>query len=556
MSYDLNILQKPLDVTESHSDHTWNISLNDFSGLTDIRLIVDVYKNPYENDMGPNGAKGTVQDSGKAARLLVPVNEFGNCIFNVETIIRNFVKANPRNMDLIPTSATTQAITTPYNVEVYDNTLVSFTANTNQAVIANERVSNIGISNGFNGGYDGFENIYHINEYRLIFGVQYTSGGTSIQVIDTTNYNQYSGWTGQSINPSSSAAYQPYGVQIWPGVQDNKRYGISDNPAFNPYYQTDPEYNYHNYKVYNWAMDTGVSPLDIPGQFMATFGEELAPMTMFGGPVQQTRWRTHYYKCPIILPFMYGSNPLYDNSSVVKSVSFLQKVNNNNQLDYGVLQEYPVDYNAKPYGLYSYLGERIAYAIWKQNPLVRTQSDVAIFLSSGSCDPTYMSGVSEIVQYKMVGEECFNNPICFLFLNRNGVWDSYTFTKKSKKTYESERKTFQQYKTLNTRVWNRQSYDSAESVYYGNSTEIIVADSGFVLQNDAVVIEDFLLSPYVYMIMDNYTPEGQQTDIYPYLIPCTVQNKQVQVYQQKYQRIFQYQVELKQTPYRRYEMPI
>jgi hypothetical protein len=58
------------------------------------------------------------------------------------------------------------------------------------------------------------------------------------------------------------------------------------------------------------------------------------------------------------------------------------------------------------------------------------------------------------------------------------------------------------------------------------------------------------------MIMDNWTPEQGQTEIYPYLIPITIQNSEVEVFEQKYQRIFQYTIEAKQVPYRRWEMPI
>jgi hypothetical protein len=156
----------------------------------------------------------------------------------------------------------------------------------------------------------------------------------------------------------------------------------------------------------------------------------------------------------------------------------------------------------------------------------------------------------------MVGEECFNDPISFLFMNRNGVWDTYTFTKKNEKKYNPDRKVYSQYKTLNTTVWNRQSYDSLETVFYGQADELITVDSNFVQQNDAVVIEELLLSPYVYMIMDNWTPINGQSIIHPYLIPCTVQNKEVKVFEQKYEHIFQYTIELKQTPYRRFELPI
>lgn len=560
MSLDLTILQKPLAVTESHSDHTWNVALNDYSAYTDIRLVVDVFKNPYRNDLGPNNTKGTSQDSGKFGRLLIPSNEYGNCIFNVETVIRNFTVANPRNVTMIYTGSSSNALNNPYLVNAYTSSTVSTTGLTSQATITSERPSFISFSNGFNGGYDGFENIYHINEYRLIFGVQFTSGGTTQVIIPTdfTAYTSYNEITGV-ISPYS-ASTQPYGVMIWPGVQDNKRFGYADNnPNFDYYY--DPtnlsgKYNYWNYKIFDFAMDQGFNPYNVKGQFMATLGPETIPMTISGGSVFQTRYRTHYYKCPILVPFIYGNNPLYNNSSVVNSVTFLQKLNNNNQMNYEVSSSSDIGYTNNPYSPYSYLGQRIAYAIWKQNPNAYTQSDVAVYLSSGSCDYNYVSGVSEIVQYKMVGEECFNDPISFLFLNRFGVWDTYTFTKKNVKKYAPNRKVYSQYKTLNTKVWNRQSYDSLETVFYGQADELLTVDSNFVNQNDAIVIEELLLSPYVYIISDNWTPINNQEIIHPYLIPCVVQNKEVKVFEQKYERIFQYTIELKQTPYRRFELPI
>jgi len=547
MSLNLNIKQMPLPVTESHSDHTWNIALNDYSAYTDIRLIVDVYKNPYSNEMGGD------QQAGKIARLIIPSNLYGNCIFNVEQIIRNIVKANPRNLTMIPGGNPGQATVNPYFVRTTDDNLYTQYLETSQATIVNDRYTSVSYSNGFNGDFEGFENIYQVNEYRLIFVVQYTSGTTTVQVIDETNWNVYNGYNdGDPIDPTD-ATTQPYGVMTWPGVQDNKRYGLDYYYSAN---NLTGQYNYMNAKALDWEMS-----LSNPGEFMATFGNQTIPMTAFDSPVYETRWRTHYYKCPIVIGFMYGGNPLYNNTSQVASITFLQKTTNNSVINYDIAQNILVDYTnrggsqANP--PYSYLSQRIAYGIFKQNPVIYTNSDVAIFFSNADCgiDPD-TNGVSEIVQYKMVGDECFNNPVSFLFMNRHGVWDTYTFTKKSQKTYEAERKTYNSNKTLNTPWWNRQSYDSYETVYYGVANEMLTVDSNYVIQNDALIIEELLLSPYVYIIEDNWTPQNNQPNIYPYLIPCTVQNKEVKVFQQKYQRLFQYTLELKQTPYRQFELAI
>jgi hypothetical protein len=549
MSLNLTIRQMPLAVTPTHSDHTWNVVMNDFSAYTDIRLVVDIYANPYLND------SGSTQTSGRVARLLVPPNQYGNCIFNIETIIYNLVDVNPRNLDMNPGATSGTATMNPYSVMVSTSANTEVQLNTSQATINNDRISTVSFSNGFNGGYEGFENIYQINEYRCLFGVQYTTTGTSATcasatsqtvIIIPTNYSSYTGYSGGALS-LTDASNQPYGVMIYPGVQDNKQ--MSDL-----YYYTgtnlNGQYNYLNTKVYSYQMSQSQ-----PGQFMATFGPETIPMTILGSQVYQTRFRTHYYKCPIMVPFMYGANPLFDNSSSVKGINYLQKSQGNGQYNYDTIQTQTIDFTSRGAYPYSYLQQRIAYGIFKPNPTIRTDSDVAIFLtnSCGSIDYN-ANGVSEIVQYKMVGEECFNNPVSFLFLNRQGVWDTYTFTKKFTKTYNMNTKVYSKQKTLNVPWWNRQSYDSGQSVFYGDAQEIVTVDSGFVQQNDVQVIEELLMSPSVYMMMDNWQPQGQAV-IRPYLIPCLVQNKDVKEYIQKYVRIFQYTIELKQVPYRDYFIP-
>jgi hypothetical protein len=458
---------------------------------------------------------------------------------------------------MIYNTSTGFATSDPYDVQATNSSFINVDVETNQATINNLPINFISYSNGFNGGYNGFENIYHINEYRLIFGVQYTSGGTSTIIIDETNYGVYTDFTGNTISPYS-ASTQPYGVMVWPGVQDNKRYGYSNNPNLNYYYSginLNGQYNFWNTKVYDYAMNTGIVPFNIAGKFMGTFGEDTRPMTILNGSVIQTRYRSHYYTCPIVLGFMYGENELYDNSSVINSVSILQKTDTNSQLNYDVIYSQPISYTPNPTGYNSFLGQRIAYVNWKQSPLFRTNSDVAIYLSSGNCDTNYAGGVSEIVQYKMMEPECFNDPVNFLFINKNGVWDTFTFTKKSQYAKTPNKKIFGQNKTLNSTIWNMQSYDSSETTYYGDAIEFMSVASNFVRQNDVDIIEELIMSPTIYIIKDDWTPQNNQPLIYPYLIPIQVLNKEVKKYQEKYDRVFQYQLEIKLTPYRQYNLP-
>ena len=545
MSLTLNIRQMPLEATPSHSDHTWNVVMNDYSAYTDIRLVVDVYKNPYQND------SGSTQDYGKVSRLLIPPNQLGNCIFNVETIIYNLVDKNPRNMGGVPGATSGTTTVNPYLVLAANSQTTSVSANTSQATVVNDRTSTFSFSNGFNGGYEGFENIYHINEYRLLFGIQYTTTGGTVTTVPT-NFASYTGYTPGNNLSITDASGQPYGIMIWPGVQENKQMSIKYYYSGN---NLNGQYNYLNTKVLDYEMGTGST-----GYFMSTYGSATIPMTILGSNVYQTRYRTHYYKCPIIVGFMYGGNPLFNNTTSVNSIVYLQKTQTNGQYNYDALQSNSIGFtaraNAQGVAPYSYLSQRIAYGIFKPNPNVRTDSDVAIFLSNNCSGIDYdVNGVSEIVQYKMVGDECFNDPVSFLFLNRQGIWDTYTFTKKYTKRYALNKKTYSSQKSLNTSWWNRQSYDSSETVFYGDAAELVTVDSNFVSQNDVDVIEELLMSPYVYQIEDNWLPSTNQDFIYPYLIPCTVQNKEVKEFLQKYERIFQYTIELKQTPYRDFKLP-
>jgi hypothetical protein len=380
--------------------------------------------------------------------------------------------------------------------------------------------------------------------------VQWTDIAGVTQQVISLDYSAYTGYTGSSFSPTEAAG-QPYGVMIWPGVQENKQ--MSTKYYYSGVNLTG-QYNYLNTDILNYQMGNS------QGRFMSTFGNETIPMTILGSNVYQTRYRTHYYKCPIVVGFMYGGNPLFDNTQSVNAIAYLQKTQGNGQYNYDAIQTNTIEYsgrlNLQTDAPYSYLQQRIAYGIFKQNPTIRTNSDVAIFLSNDCTGIDYeVNGVSEIVQYKMVGEECFNNPVSFLFMNRQGIWDTYTFTKKYTKNYEVNKKSYMSQKSLNTKYWNRQSYDSAQTVYFGTADELVTVDSNYVAQNDVDIIEQLLMSPYVYMIMDDWLPASNQEEIYPYLIPCMVQNKTVKEYLSKYERIFQYTIELTQTPYRSYKLP-
>jgi hypothetical protein len=92
-------------------------------------------------------------------------------------------------------------------------------------------------------------------------------------------------------------------------------------------------------------------------------------------------------------------------------------------------------------------------------------------------------------------------PIRLCWLNQWGVWDYYTFTQKSIKSTSTSGATYNQLAgTWNESLYRPDSYKGGKKTFRVNATEKITMNSDFVTEDEAVIFEELINSPEVYLL--------------------------------------------------------
>jgi hypothetical protein len=92
-------------------------------------------------------------------------------------------------------------------------------------------------------------------------------------------------------------------------------------------------------------------------------------------------------------------------------------------------------------------------------------------------------------------------PIRLCWLNQWGAWDYYTFTQKSIKSTSTSGATYNQLAgTWNERIYRPDSYKGGKKAFRVNATEKITMNSNFVTEDEAVMFEELVNSPEVYLL--------------------------------------------------------
>ena len=87
------------------------------------------------------------------------------------------------------------------------------------------------------------------------------------------------------------------------------------------------------------------------------------------------------------------------------------------------------------------------------------------------------------------------------WLNQWGVWDYYTFTKKSTKTISTKGTTYEQLGgTWNELRYFPDGFSGGKKAFRVNATEKIKMNTDFVTENDTVMFEELINSPEVYIL--------------------------------------------------------
>lgn len=95
------------------------------------------------------------------------------------------------------------------------------------------------------------------------------------------------------------------------------------------------------------------------------------------------------------------------------------------------------------------------------------------------------------------------------WLNQWGVWDYYTFRKKSIRTISTKGSTYQQLAgTWNESIYRLDGFKGGKKTFRVNATEKISMNTDLISEDDNVIFEELINSPEVYQL------EGFQTDTF------------------------------------------
>ena len=123
-----------------------------------------------------------------------------------------------------------------------------------------------------------------------------------------------------------------------------------------------------------------------------------------------------------------------------------------------------------------------------------------------------LSGTTARTQTYTINLNCPNTKgfesIRLTWLNQWGVWDYFSFTKKSVRSMSTEGTTYNQLQgTWNKSKYQIDSFKGGKKSFRVNATERITMNTGFLAEADSVVFEELINSPEVYLL------EGFQLDV-------------------------------------------
>jgi hypothetical protein len=133
-------------------------------------------------------------------------------------------------------------------------------------------------------------------------------------------------------------------------------------------------------------------------------------------------------------------------------------------------------------------------------------------INGGSIEVTpFDVGANQIGQQYTININCPDlkgyESIRLCWLNQWGVWDYYTFTKKSTKNITTQGSTYDQLEgTWNESTYKLDSFRGGKKTFRVNSMERISMNTDYITESESVWLEELINSPEVYQL------DGFQTD--------------------------------------------
>ncbi len=135
--------------------------------------------------------------------------------------------------------------------------------------------------------------------------------------------------------------------------------------------------------------------------------------------------------------------------------------------------------------------------------------------------------ISDTYKFYKQTEDCKEyETIRLTWLNKFGVWDYYNFTKKSVRTFNTQRMSYTQI----TGTWNTSRYrpdgHTGGTKYFGNNVkESITLNTDYITENEAIWLEELFISNDVYILEQRSTDVTNVGYMRKYIKPTTIIDK-------------------------------
>ena len=164
-----------------------------------------------------------------------------------------------------------------------------------------------------------------------------------------------------------------------------------------------------------------------------------------------------------------------------------------------------------------------------------------VFLKDGA------SVVSTPYQYHKRVADCKGyEKIRLTWLNKYGVWDYYTFTKKNLRSTDIKRTEFSTIKgNWNGSTFTKYGYERGRGVLNTMATETMSLNSDwFTNDEEAAWIEQLFISPEVYILGDYDATDTAPANYGKYLTPVIVKNSGYDKYSRANDKVAQYELDI------------
>ena len=185
-----------------------------------------------------------------------------------------------------------------------------------------------------------------------------------------------------------------------------------------------------------------------------------------------------------------------------------------------------------------------AYSAW-----VTHRANVSYYTIQGFDDDNQI--ISQLYTINIITDDCKGfEGIRLTWLNPYGVWDYYTFTKKSVRSIQTNRTSYTQLGgTWNESTYKINGFSGGKKNFRVNSKELITVNTDYLLDADAIWFEDLINSPEVY-ILNGFSSDSNGM-VNKYVEPVTVTTSSYTRKTKANDKLIQYTFELEKSKNKR-----